>query len=207
MKVLFWTSTLCLFSFLAGYFVFSWLDMKRRKKASLSLTSDGEAPSEASLRDRVTNLYNRKHLLIRLCENMARCERSNERMAIVLWDINGFVDFNNQFGQAEGDVLLKEVAEAIRKCLRLYDESFRYGPDEFCSLLMPADEPMTQEVVRRVKQAVADIFNNNPRYKEKLFSISSGIVFYPGPDKIPESILHAAGQELYKDRHAQTEVS
>ena len=58
---------------------------------------------EQSLRDEVTQLYNKKHLLQRLKETMARCDRSKEKFSVILWDIDGFVKFNNQYGQRHGD--------------------------------------------------------------------------------------------------------
>src|SRR5258708_1510250 len=82
---------------------------------------------ETSLKDAVTGLYNRKHLLQRLQANIARCDRSKEKMALILWDIDGFVDFNNTFGQQEGDRFLTKVADTVTRCLRPYDEAFRTG--------------------------------------------------------------------------------
>ncbi len=156
----------------------------------------------SSLRDEVTGLYNRGHLLLRLKENMARCLRNKEPMAIVLWDIDGFIDFNNQYGQAEGDQLLKKVADVIRKSVRIYDEAFRFGPDEFCALLLPCDEKTANEVTGRVKNAVSrDLFEGNSAYAQHSFSISFGTTFYTGPaspDQLPEALLHAASQALYR---------
>ncbi len=160
-----------------------------------------ESLLETTLKDPVTGLYNRKHLIQRLVANIARAERSREKIAVILWDIDGFINFNNQYGQNAGDEFLRKVAEIIKKCLRGYDEAFRPGADEFCAILMPADEAVSQEVTRRVRQSVSkDLFEENKEYAEHKFSITAGCVFYPGEEGNPEAILHAAHQDLYQNR-------
>lgn len=196
-------------SFAAGVFVYRWI-VKSRKSAHpdrrATAAPVGEQPSmdallENSLRDTVTALYNRKHLLQRLQSNIARCDREDTRMAVILWDIDGFVDFNNRFGQQEGDRFLKKVAETVTRSIRSYDEAFRVGPDEFCAVLAPADETVAAEVTRRVSDSVSkNLFGENSEYAGKAFSISAGVVFYPGDHKMPEAILHEAGQALYRGR-------
>jgi diguanylate cyclase (GGDEF)-like protein len=174
----------------------------RRRSPSLEPAPGTETVSrENALRDEVTGLYNRRHLIQRVEENMARCKRENMRLALVLWDVDGFVNFNNSFGQSEGDQLLKKVADVIKKAVRVYDEAFRSGPDEFCAILIPGDESVAAEVDRRVTQFVSkELFEGNTAYAERRFSLSAGIVFYPGEHNVPEALLHAARQALYRSR-------
>lgn len=156
------------------------------------------------LRDPVTDLFNRQHLLYRLTALMAQSDRDRESLAVVLWDIDGFVDFNNQYGKSEGDIFLKKVADVIRTSLRPYDEAFRVGGDEFCALLRPAKEKLAEDVMQRVRKLVVDnVLSSNTEYKDRTFSISSGVVFYPGEHKLPEALLHAAEQALYKMRRSR----
>ena len=123
---------------------------------------------------------------------------------MVLWDIDGFVDFNNQFGQSEGDQFLKKVADVIRSSLRPYDEAFRVGGDEFCALLMPAKDKLAGDVMDRVRATVEEnVLASTEKYKGRTFSISSGTVFYPGEHQLPEALLHAAEQALYKNRRSR----
>jgi diguanylate cyclase (GGDEF)-like protein len=158
------------------------------------------APQE-SLRDPVTQLYNRRHLLRRLQETMARVERQKERMALILWDIEGFGKFNNDFGQGEGDEFLRRVAGTIRQTLRVYDEAFRSGSDEFCAILSPADEKIAGDVMNRVSRVVStSLFDAGTPYGSHTFSISAAAVFFPSDEKVPEALLHAAEQALYKSQ-------
>ncbi len=178
---------------------YAWLVRKGRKV--VENTGETQGPPETSLRDPVTGLYNRKHLLRRLQDTLAKCDRKNENRALILGDIDGFIDFNNRFSQREGDRFLKKVADTVRRSLRVYDEAFRSGPDEFCAILAPGDERIAADVTERVSQAVEkNLFEDDPEYSDQKFSISSGIVFYPQDAVMPEALLHAAGQALYKSR-------
>jgi diguanylate cyclase (GGDEF)-like protein len=200
-STLFWISTACVLSFAAGFFVYALINLRRRGPALEAAPGTELVSKENALRDEVTGLYNRRHLLQRLEENMARCNREKMRMAVILWDVDGFIDFNNEFGQAEGDELLKKVADTIKKALRVYDEAYRSGSDEFCALLIPGDENVAAEVNKRVTQFVSkELFQGDAIYADRKFSLSTGLVFYPGDFQLPEALLHAAGQALYSSR-------
>lgn len=178
---------------------------KSRSSSPASSGPSGDRPVDNSLRDPVTGLYNRKHLQNQLLAHIARCERHHERMAVILWDIDGFVDFNNRFGQEQGDRFLAKVAEIVKRSLRAYDEAFRSGADEFCAILIPGDETVAQDVMERVRAAVSkDLFQGKAEYADREFSISAGVAFYPGESQVPDALLHAAGQALYRNRLAKT---
>lgn len=179
------------------------------KKMVLGTAPTGPADHELSLKDPVTGLYNKKHLMQRLQESMARNDREKKQLALVLWDVDGFTKFNNDFGSREGDRLLQQVATSIKKSVRVYDEIFRSGPDEFCAILGPADSEIAQQVTRRVSDLVSkELFQGSSEYAQQNFSLTSGFVFYPDANLpgshefSPDALLHAANQALYKASHA-----
>lgn len=192
-----------------------WLSRRKGKAvdaksdaALKTVPSESVKPSEASLQDNVTGLYNKKHLLQRLQDNMSRCDRERKSMAVILWDIDGFVNFNNRYGQAEGDRFLKKVAETVRRSIRAYDEAFRAGGDEFCAILYPADDKVADDVTERVSQVISkSLFEGDKDYMGQSFSISAGVVFYPGHGTLPEALLHAATQALYQARMARASTT
>ena len=186
--------------FLVGVIIFL-VSSKKGAKLRLNSTEGEGVDWQNSLKDPVTKIYNKKHLMQRLQECMARCDRDKENMALVIWDIDGFVGFNDEFGQKEGDRLLQQVAVGIKKTVRVYDEIFRSGPDEFCAILSPADDDISTEVTRRVRELVSkELFENDTEYAERDFSLTSGYVFYPSECQSAEALLHAANQALYKSR-------
>ncbi|MCB4757542.1 MAG: GGDEF domain-containing protein [Elusimicrobia bacterium] len=173
-----------------------------RASSPASRSVDPKVPPipDYSIRDSVTGLYNDRHLMTRLRQYMARCNRENIQMALVIWDIDGFEKFNNQFGQEVGNRLLQAVGSTIKKSLRLYDEAFRAGRDEFCAVLIPADEDVAQDVAGRVGDVVSkSFFEGEAEYAHHRFSLASAHVFYSGAaGQSPEALLHEAYQALYR---------
>jgi len=156
---------------------------------------------EGMLKDPVTKLYSRMHLLQRLQETMARSERDKKSLAVVLWDVDGFSAFNNEYGKKEGDRLLQQVAAGIKKTVRVYDEVFRSGPDEFCAILFPGDKEVAEQVTKRVSQLVSkELFDGETEYAKQKFSMPAGSVFYPSEYQTVDSLLFAAKQALYKTK-------
>ncbi len=167
----------------------------------MELSVQSNTPSEKSIQEEVTGFYNFRHLLRRLTDNMARCNRGDEKMFLILWDIDGFSRFNNDYGKARGDELLRHVADIIRKCVRAYDELFKSDDDEFFAILNPSDEKIAMDVTRRVSQTISrELFEAAGPYANFKFSMSSGAVPYPSDAEIPEALIHAATQALYKSR-------
>ena len=192
--------------FVLATFVWPLIRKNKRKTFNSVVSTESISPSENSLRDAITGLYNKNHLSQRLREMIAKADRGQDKLALILWDIDGFVSFNNQFGKKAGDKFLQAVALIIRKTLRAYDEAFRAGPDEFCAILTPCDQQIADEVMQRVSEAVSKtLFENEGEYSGRQFSISSGLVFYPGEQNVPEGLLHAAREDLYK-KNSQKKV-
>jgi diguanylate cyclase (GGDEF)-like protein/PAS domain S-box-containing protein len=88
-----------------------------------------------SITDPLTGLYNRRHFTSVLQKEMDRMERTKSTCSILMIDIDRFKSINDTYGHAEGDRLLRELAELIRKVFRSMDSAFRIGGEEFVILL------------------------------------------------------------------------
>ncbi len=84
-----------------------------------------------SIRDGLTALVNRRHLLLRLDEELARARRYRTPLSLVLADIDRLKDINDNHGQAAGDAVIRRVGEIIRRQVRLEDVMGRMGEDVF----------------------------------------------------------------------------
>lgn len=88
-----------------------------------------------SITDGLTGLYNRRHFSAVLRKELDRVDRTKSTCSILMIDIDRFKSFNDTFGHAEGDRLLREVAKLIRETVRSMDFAFRFGGEEFVILL------------------------------------------------------------------------
>lgn len=113
--------------------------------------------AQALDRDPVTGLYNRKHLVKRLHEEISRAERYGGIFALVFLDIVGMREINAAFGHGMGDAVIEAVAGALRRSFRGSDVAARFGDDEFAVLLPGADKPRAQIVANRISRIAAGI--------------------------------------------------
>jgi len=85
--------------------------------------------------DPLTKLPNRRKLLERLNDGLARCTREQSELAVLMLDLDRFKAVNDNFGHLSGDELLQQVAQRIKQRLRKTDLLARLGGDEFVILL------------------------------------------------------------------------
>ena len=104
--------------------------------------------------DALTELPNRRSLLQRLEEELARHRRSGAPFSCALADVDHFKRVNDLFGHPEGDRVLKQVARVLRGSLRLHDLVGRYGGEEFLVLLPATDLEAAKPAVERLRASV-----------------------------------------------------
>ena len=100
--------------------------------ARLALT---EEMAHLARHDALTSLPNRTLFLDRVEQAVSRSRRHGTTLAVLFLDLDGFKGVNDRFGHAEGDELLKRVAERLVECVRDTDSVARLGGDEFAVLV------------------------------------------------------------------------
>lgn len=89
-----------------------------------------------ALTDPLTGLRNRRCLMADLDEELPAATHAYPR-AVVLFDLNGFKDYNDTFGHLAGDGLLARLGLRLADAIRGHGRAYRLGGDEFCVLLVP----------------------------------------------------------------------
>jgi diguanylate cyclase (GGDEF)-like protein/PAS domain S-box-containing protein len=151
--------------------------------------------------DTLTGLPNRRLLMDRLNQQLARSRRTGHTLAICFLDLDGFKKVNDQLGHDAGDQVLIEVAQRLLRASREGDTVSRLGGDEFvllfCDLLQ---EQECFKALERVLQAVAAPIQLGD--SQAMVSASIGVTLFPRDDGDADALLRHADQAMYQAKEA-----
>ncbi|MGH8612980.1 MAG: putative bifunctional diguanylate cyclase/phosphodiesterase [Gammaproteobacteria bacterium] len=152
--------------------------------------------------DSLTSLPNRALLEDRLRTGLARTRRAGRSLAVLVLDLDRFKVVNDSLGHPAGDLLLREVAYRLPKCLRGGDTTARWGGDEFVMVLSDLPEERRAAgtavaiVIEKIQQALARPATFDG--EEVPISASIGVAFYPWDGKNATEIIKHADTAMYK---------
>ena len=145
--------------------------------------------------DELTGLHNLRALQEQLPTWLGPAARTGRRMALLMMDVDGFKTVNDRLGHGVGNELLKELANLLRFAVRVGDEPFRFGGDEFVLLLSDADGAGAQVVAQRI-QDIYRSMGQTLRGTDVEVSFSIGIAVFPEDGSLPETLLRRADEAL-----------
>ncbi|HEY9289030.1 MAG TPA: GGDEF domain-containing protein [Candidatus Dormibacteraeota bacterium] len=151
--------------------------------------------------DDLTGLYNLRALKEQLPIWLGPAARTGRRMTVMMMDIDGFKEVNDRLGHGTGNELLKEVANLLRFAVRIGDEPFRFGGDEFVLLLADADADGAMVVGTRI-QDIYRSMGQTLRGTNIDVSFSVGLAIFPDDGATPELLLARADQALYQAKRS-----
>ena len=157
---------------------------------------------KAAYHDALTQLPNRRLLLDRLQQAMAKARREKCALAVCYLDLDGFKSVNDKLGHASGDQLLIQVANRLKSCIREGDTVARLGGDEFVILLNKvADVDECRQILERLLKSVAAnyIIANT---EQSDISISIGVTLFPSDLVDPEILLRHADHAMFAAKHS-----
>jgi diguanylate cyclase (GGDEF)-like protein/putative nucleotidyltransferase with HDIG domain len=159
-----------------------------------------EQTHEASLTDPLTSLPNTRFMVSHLNGELARAERLNTEVSLLVLDLDDFKEINDTYGHHVGDRALRDVAQVLRNVIRPYDICVRYAGDEFIVVLAGCGFEEAENKRRELQQAIADsAFEARPGTPIPL-SISAGSAVFPHDGDSYESLLAKADSRMYRDK-------
>jgi diguanylate cyclase (GGDEF)-like protein len=144
-----------------------------------------------SMTDHLTGIYNARFFHHRLSKEVERANRQKEVFSLLFLDIDGFKRYNDSYGHAAGDSILKEVGQIILRMIREgVDCGARYGGDEFSVILIDTDLEAAMEIGERIRLAFYQHRNGS-------ISLSMGVaVFKRG--ETGDRLLKRADEAMYR---------
>jgi diguanylate cyclase (GGDEF)-like protein len=140
--------------------------------------------------DALTGLPNRTLLAEWLSASISRAERERTPLAVVVVDLNGFKNINENLGRAMGDLVLRKTAQRLLRCMRASDILARVGSDEFVLVLEGVTQVGALEIINRLMPIIAKPMQS-PHGAVQV-SMRAGIAVFPDHSRDRESLLHLA---------------
>ncbi|RAU16758.1 GGDEF domain-containing protein [Nitrincola tibetensis] len=153
-------------------------------------------------RDALTGLANRRLILEQLDSDMESCRENTLPLAVLLFDLDKFKGFNDTYGHAAGDIVLKQFANILRKHTRKkLDLAGRFGGEEFLMILPGVDEEAAIEVAKAIGLTCRQTSVAVPSGEKVGFTTSIGIaVLKPGESQ--SDLIRRADEALYSAKDA-----
>lgn len=160
--------------------------------------------------DPLTSLANRRLLNDRLAQVMIGGKRTGHFSAVLVLDLDNFKPLNDAYGHVVGDLLLVEVANRLRNCIRESDTVARFGGDEFVVLLTEIgdEEELARQnstvIAEKIRLALAEPYHlmlqgTEPELiVEHHCSASIGVVVFLNQNQVRENILKQADLAMYQ---------
>jgi diguanylate cyclase (GGDEF)-like protein/PAS domain S-box-containing protein len=152
--------------------------------------------------DVLTGLPNRRAFTQALPLALARADRTQQWMALMFIDLDGFKQINDELGHDAGDMLLREIANRLSSATRQTDTVARFAGDEFVVLLenMP-EKTHAQLVAEKILHLLRDPIHVGGLLRH--ISCSLGLAYYvPNSHVLPDALLKDADNAMYEAKRS-----
>ena len=143
---------LCWFVYMGGY-IHNLQQQLREQREGLRRAH--HRLTRIAIRDELTGLYNRRHFLERLDEELSRSDREQARLQLALVDLDHFKRINDTYGHHAGDQVLQRFAAVAEQSLRRSDVLARYGGEEFVMLFPQSSRDDCEAALNRLRERFA----------------------------------------------------
>lgn len=167
-----------------------------------------EALREHSIRDPMTQLFNRRYLEESIAREQVRARRMESQFTVVMADIDHFKSFNDTYGHQAGDAVIKAFANHLQTHVRGEDVICRYGGEEFLILLVGATHEQGLERAEILRQLTTNLEVNVSGTSLPTITASWGVATFPTHGESWEGIISTADAALYlSKRNGRNRVS
>jgi diguanylate cyclase (GGDEF)-like protein len=155
-----------------------------------------------STTDALTGCINRAHGLRTLGTELRRAQRTGSPLSVLMLDVDGFKEINDEHGHVEGDRLLAAIGATLQRALRTTDVKCRYGGDEFLIILPDTPEHAAHHVADHLRQTIVrvEVPGSNSRIA---CQVSVGVGVAASGELDPVAVVRRADKELYENKQAR----
>ncbi|MFP7722806.1 diguanylate cyclase [Lysobacter sp. A3-1-A15] len=156
-----------------------------------------ETLRQQSIKDPLTGLFNRRYLEETLQREIDRAQRIDDRLVVVMLDVDHFKRFNDTFGHDAGDHVLKQVGRILSTSTRSSDIACRHGGEEFVLVLPQAGIRDGIARAEQIRQLVAELSLNFGGRPLGPLTVSLGVASIDAQTRSADALLKRADELLF----------
>jgi diguanylate cyclase (GGDEF)-like protein len=157
-----------------------------------------ETLRRAAVRDSLTGLLNHREFYRRLTDEIARAEREQSPLSVLMLDLDNFKGVNDSYGHLRGDTVLREVASVITRSVREEDVVARYAGDEFSVILPGAVEADAVRIAERLRTGCEGVMQAAELDGNDELTLSIGVVTRRPGEYTSNYTVELADMALYR---------
>jgi len=151
-----------------------------------------------AIKDGLTGLYLRRHMMERLGEEIAREMRRGQELSFLMIDLDHFKKYNDAFGHMAGDIVLKTIAQVLEEHFSRPGELIcRYGGEEFCVLLPDCPKLKAVSSAEEFRKKIESREIILRRQKTRV-TVSVGVAAFPKDSTGGDDLIFKADEALYQ---------
>jgi len=151
-----------------------------------------------AIKDGLTGLYVRRHMLERLGEEISRKTRRESELSFLMIDLDRFKQYNDSFGHMAGDIVLKTIAQILEEHFRQSTEMVcRYGGEEFCVLLPDCPKSKAFVLANELREKI-EAREIILRRQKTHVTVSIGVAAFPKDASGRDDLILKADEALYQ---------
>lgn len=170
--------------------------LARRRQVAAARAAEMRAAWRLAVIDPVTGLYNRQHLQTVLPASIDSARAGNRSLAVLLVDLDALKPFNDRWGHAAGDRMLRGVAEMLLGNVRPSDTVARMGGDEMAIVMPDTDADTAVSIAARLVDVISRMSAGSGRMAGVSITVSIGMATLNDSDDA-DSLLARADSALY----------
>lgn len=177
--------------------------METLKNYSVELEEKSRLLKSMAERDGLTDLYNHRHFRESLDREIARADRDQSALSLIIIDLDYFKNYNDSNGHLAGDKLLRQCGEILKESVRGSDLVARYGGEEFVLILPNADLENAGQLAERIRERIAEYpFEGRKTQPSGKLTASLGVATYPHDGDTANTLIDSADQALYRAKES-----
>jgi two-component system cell cycle response regulator len=170
--------------------------LARRRQVAAARAAEMRAAWRLAVIDPVTGLYNRQHLQTVLPASIDSARAGGRSLALLLVDLDALKPFNDRWGHAAGDRMLRGVAEVLQANVRPTDTVARMGGDEMAVVMPDTDPDTAAGIAARLVKVISHMGIGSGRMAGVSITVSIGLATLRAADDA-DSLLARADSALY----------